>query len=485
MKRWKVGERTVFFDFPTLQLFNSAVFRKTLFTGKPNPGLRRQAAAILTAAVRAVEPAAAVKRCVSRRGDVLRVAGRRYDLRSIRRVFVIGAGKASAPMAAAVEAILGSRVTGGIVIVKYGYAVPLRRIRVVEAGHPLPDAAGQRGAEEMLNLVRGAGPRDLVLCLISGGGSALAPAPVAGVSLEDEIKVTDLLLRSGATIQEVNTVRKHLSQITGGQLAAAASLARVAALILSDVLGNPVDAIASGPTAPDPTTFADALVIVRRYGLAGSMPAAAMMYLQHGAAGRKPETPKPLDPVFRRVQTVVVGSNEQAVAAAAVQAKALGFRTLVLTTYLEGEAREAARVFCSVVRGIGARQAPLVPPACLLAGGETTVTVHGQGRGGRCQEFALSAGQAIAGWANTVVAAFGTDGTDGPTDAAGALVDGDTAARVRTLGLDAARALTDNDSYPFFQQLGDLLMTGPTRTNVNDIYLALVAVTARRARGRR
>jgi len=464
------------------------VFQETLFKGKPNPGLRRQAASILTAAVRAVEPAAAVRRHISRRGGIVRIAGRRYDLGSIHRIFVVGAGKASAPMAAAVESILGPRVSAGIIIVKYGYALPLRRIRVVEAGHPLPDAAGQRGVEELLDLVRGAGPDDLVLCLISGGGSALMPAPVGEMSLDDEITVTGLLLRSGAAIQEVNTVRKHLSRIKGGRLAAAASPARVVALILSDVLGDPVDAIASGPTAPDPTTFADALEVVRRYGLADSMPVSAMAYLQRGAAGREPETPKPDDPVFQSVQTVLVGSNEQAVAAAAARAKTVGFRTLVLTTSLEGEAREAARVFCSVVWGIGTRRAPIAPPACLLAGGETTVTVRGQGRGGRCQEFALSSGRVIAGWANTVVAAFGTDGTDGPTDAAGALVDGGTAARAHSAGLDALRALADNDAYPFFQQLGDLLLTGPTRTNVNDIYLALVgdgSVRRKRSRKRR
>lgn len=453
------------------------MFDNKLFIGKPNSRLRRQAASILNAAVRAVEPAAAVRRHLSRRRNVLRVAGRRYDLQSIHQIIVVGAGKAAAPMAAAVEAILGARITAGIVIVKYGHAVPLHRIRVVEAGHPLPDAAGQRGAEELLALARGAGPHDLVVCLISGGGSALLPAPAGGMSLDDEITATNLLLRSGATIQEVNTVRKHLSQIKGGRLVAA-SPARVVALILSDVLGDPIDAIASGPAAPDPTTFGDALEVIHRYGLADKMPVSAMAYLQQGAAGREPETPKPRDPVFRRVQTVLVGSNDQAVAAAAARARALGFRTLILTTRLEGEAREAARVFCSVVLGIGTRRMPIAPPACLLAGGETTVTMRGQGRGGRCQEFALASGPTIAGWANTVVAAFGTDGTDGPTDAAGALVDGETATRARSLGLDAGRALDDNDSYPFFQRLGDLLMTGPTRTNVNDIYLALVGPRA-------
>jgi hydroxypyruvate reductase len=459
------------------------VFERTLFAAKPNGQLRRQAAGILTAAVRAVEPAAAVKRFMSRRGHRLLIGARRYDLRPIRRILVVGAGKAGAPMAAAVEQVLGARITAGLVIVKYGYTGPVRRIRLLEAGHPLPDAAGERGATQMLDLLRGADADDLVVCLISGGGSALLPAPVPGVTLEDEIVVTDLLLRSGATIQEVNAVRKHLSQVKGGRLAAAAAPARVVALILSDVVGNPLDAIASGPVTPDPTTFADALAVVQRYHLETRMPAGALAHLRRGAAGQVPETPKPGDPLFRRVQVIVVGDNAQALAAAADRAKAVGFRTLVLTPFLEGEAREAARVFVSVARGIKALRTPVAPPACLLAGGETTVTVRGQGRGGRCQEFALAAGQALAGWPDTVVAGFGTDGTDGPTDAAGALVDGETVARARSLSLDPARALADNDSYAVFHGLGDLLMTGPTKTNVNDIYLALVR-PAKRSRTR-
>lgn len=463
------------------------MFTDELFAGKPNGALRRKAASILTAAVRAVEPASAVRRVMSRRGERLRIGGRQYDLRRIRRILVVGAGKASAPMAAAVEEMLGARITGGLVVVKYGHTAPLRRIDLVEAGHPLPDAAGERGAAQMLDLLRGATGDDLVFCLLSGGGSALLPAPVPGVSLEDKIAVTGLLLRSGATIQDINAVRKHLSRIKGGRLAQTASGARVVALILSDVLGDPLDAIASGPAAPDPTTFGDALAIVRRYQLDDRLPASVLAHLRKGAEGREGETPKPDDPVFRRVQTVVVGSNAQAVAAAATRAKTLGYRTLVLTTFFEGEAREAARVFCSIARSVKSRQTPLAPPACVLAGGETTVTVRGQGRGGRCQEFALSAARVIAGWPDTVVAGFGTDGTDGPTDAAGALVDGETAARVRSLGLDPARALADNDSYTFFHRLGDLLVTGPTRTNVNDVYLALIGDAARsvtRKRGR-
>ncbi len=453
------------------------MFEQTPFVGKPNLQLRKAAAAILTAAVRAVEPAAAVRRMLVRRGHRLRLDTRWYDLHQSRRIFVVGAGKAAAPMAAAVEQVLGRRITDGLVIVKYGHAGPLRRIRLVEAGHPLPDAAGERGAAQMLDLLRSASEDDLVVCLISGGGSALLPAPVPGLSLQDKIAVTDLLLRSGATIQEVNIVRKHLSQVKGGRLAQAAAPARLLVLVLSDVVGDPLDAIASGPVSPDPTTFADALAVVRRYQMEDRLPATALAYLRRGASGHEAETPKPGDPLFRRVQVVVVGNNLQALAAASHRAKGLGFRVLVLTPFLEGEAREVARVFASVARSVRAVRTPLGPPACVLAGGETTVTVQGPGRGGRCQEFALAAAAAIAGRPDTVVAGFGTDGTDGPTDAAGALVDGETTARAISLGLDLARALADNDSHAVFRDLGDLLVTGPTKTNVNDIYLALVGQT--------
>lgn len=453
------------------------MFDQTPFVGKPNLQLRKATAAILTAAVRAVEPAAAVRRALVRRGYRLRLDTQGYDLRQSRRIFVVGAGKAAAPMAAAAEQVLGRRITDGLVIVKYGHAGPLRRIRLVEAGHPLPDAAGERGAAQILDLLRSATEDDLVVCLISGGGSALLPAPAPGLSLQEKIAVTDLLLRSGATIQEINIVRKHLSQVKGGRLAQAAAPARLMVLALSDVLGDPLDAIASGPASPDPTTFADALAVVRRYQLEDRLPASALAYLRRGASGQEAETPKPGDPLFHRVQVVVVGNNTHALAAAAQCAKRLGFRVLVLTPFLEGEAREAARVFASVARSVRAARTPLVPPACLLAGGETTVTVRGPGRGGRCQEFALAAATAIAGRPDMVMAAFGTDGTDGPTDAAGALVDGETTARATSLGLDLPRALADNDSYAAFRDLGDLLVTGPTKTNVNDIYLAMVGQT--------
>ncbi len=443
------------------------------------PVLRRDAAHVLTAAVAAVEPQAAVRRVMRRRGTLLRIGPHTYRLDRIRHIFVLGGGKAAAPMAAAVEAILGERITAGTVTVKYGYTLPLKRVALVEAGHPLPDAAGQRAAEEMLLLAGQARGDDLIICLISGGGSALLPAPVEGVTLEHKVHITDLLLRSGATIQEINTVRKHLSRIKGGRLAAAAAPARVAVLVLSDVVGNPLDAIASGPAVPDPTTFEQALGIITRYGLEPRMPAGALHYLRGGAAGERPETPKPGEAAFTRVHTVVIGSNEHAARAAVAAARSRGYHTLLLTTFLEGEAREAARVLASIARGVQQNGLPVAPPACCVAGGETTVTVRGQGKGGRCQEFALSAALAISGRAHTVVAACGTDGTDGPTDAAGAIADGTTIARAAAAGLNPQRALENNDAYPFFATLGDLIVTGPTNTNVNDLYVAMIGAGRR------
>lgn len=460
------------------------ILNEELFTGKPEELLRRQAAEVLAAAVQAVDPAAAVKRTIRRRGTALRIGTRSYDLGAVRRIFVAGGGKAAAPMTAALEGLLADRITAGIINVKYGHTVPLRRVEVVEAGHPLPDAAGQRGAEAMLALVRDAGKNDLVLCVISGGGSALLPAPVDGVTLDDKVRLTEALLRSGATIQEINTIRKHLSRIKGGQLARAAWPAQIAVLVLSDVVGNPLDAIASGPAAPDPTTFADAVAIIERYGLEQRIPQAARQYLRRGAAGEAPETPKPGDPIFAHVHTAIVGSNEHAAKAAAAKAEALGFDTLLLTTFLEGEAREAARVLAATARSVQAAKIPLPPPACVVAGGETTVTVRGQGKGGRCQEFALSAAVAIEGRPKTLIVAFGTDGTDGPTDAAGAMADGTTAGRARAAGLNPLRALEANDAYPFFSALGDLILSGPTNTNVNDLYLAFVGTPRKKRRNR-
>ncbi|MGQ0548953.1 MAG: glycerate kinase type-2 family protein [Armatimonadota bacterium] len=436
--------------------------------------LRRRAVQILGAGVAAADPARAVHRMVSRMGARLVVDGAVYDLSALRRVLVVGAGKASTRMAAALEAILDDHIVEGVVTTKHGYVESLRRITLVEAGHPLPDDAGVRGAGRIAELAAGAAEDDLLLVVISGGGSALLPMPASGITLEEKIAATDLLLRSGATIGEVNAVRKHLSAIKGGQLARMAAPARVVTLILSDVLGNPLDAIASGPTVPDPTTFADALATIDRFALRAKVPASVLRHLDQGAAGVLPDTPKRGDPIFTRTQAVIVGDIRLAAGAAVERAEALGYQAQLCETAVQGEARDVGSRFGAMVRDARRGAARTAVGVCLVMGGETTVTVHGHGRGGRSQELALGAAEAIAGLPQTLVAAFGTDGTDGPTDAAGAVVDGTTLTRARARGLDPAAALRNNDCYPFFEGLNDLIMSGPTNTNVNDLWLGMV-----------
>lgn len=445
----------------------------TPFQGLATTGLRRAAAQILTRALRAADPRAAIARQVRVEGGALVVAGAAYPLPAHSRVLVVGAGKAGAAMAQAVEEILGDRVTGGVVVVKTGYTVPLRRIRLREAGHPLPDDAGVAAAEEILTLLTGLAPDDLVLCLISGGGSALLPLPRPGLALGDVVRTTDLLLRSGADITEMNTVRKHLSRISGGQLARAAAPARLVTLVVSDIVGSPLDAIASGPTVPDPTTFADALAVLAQYRLTDEVPPAVLATLRRGDAGQLPETPKPGDPAWARTQAVIVVDNTEAARVALGAAGDLGFHALLLSTSIEGEAREVGRVLAGVAREIAATGHPVPRPACVVAGGETTVTVVGTGLGGRNQEVALGAARPLAGLADVLVVSFATDGTDGPTDAAGAVADGTTLARARAKGMDPVRHLARNDAYPFFDALGDLIRTGPTNTNVTDVMLVL------------
>jgi hydroxypyruvate reductase len=435
--------------------------------------LREDATAIFRAALEAVDPAAAIKRHVRRERDQLRVGDRSYDLARLRRIFVLGAGKAGAPMAAAVEEILGERITAGVVTVKAGHGGPTRIVRIQEASHPVPDAAGLAGAQAILDLAKGAGADDLVIALISGGGSALLPLPVRGITLEEKQQVTKQLLACGATIQEINAVRKHISAVKGGQLARAAAPAQVLTLVLSDIVGDPLDAIASGPTAPDGTTFREALAILDRYGIRGAVPPAVGEYLEAGAAGRAPETPKPGDPLFQQVHHRVVANNAQALEAAAAAAAARGYRPLILASGIQGEAREVAKVLAALLLEVRATGRPIEPPCCLVAGGETTVTLHGKGRGGRNQEMALAAAFPLEGAAGILFFSAGTDGTDGPTDAAGAVSDGQTVPRGRAAGLDPARHLAENDAYSFFRALGDLVVTGPTRTNVMDIHLLL------------
>ncbi|MGC9332763.1 MAG: glycerate kinase type-2 family protein [Anaerolineae bacterium] len=427
---------------------------------------------VLQASLTAVDPGRAVHRHVRRVGDRLLVGGREYDLAEVRQIWVVGGGKAAVPMVAALWAILGERIAGGVVVTKYGYGDPgleTGPVTVVEAGHPVPDEEGVAGARRMADLLQQAGEGDLVLAVISGGGSALLTLPAEGLTLADLQATTEVLLRSGATIVELNAVRKHLSQIKGGGLARLAGRARVAGLVLSDVVGDPLDVIASGPLSADPTTFGQACDILARYELLGQVPIGVQERLQAGRDGKVAETPKSGDALFERVQTVIIGSNRLAAAAAVEEGLNQGLHALLLSTYVEGEAREVARVAAALAKELVYHDHPVARPACLVWGGETTVTVRGDGKGGRNQELALAAALAMEGLPDVVLVALGTDGTDGPTDAAGAVATGQTVLRAQSQGLDARSYLENNDAYPFFDALGDLLHTGPTGTNVNDL----------------
>ena len=368
------------------------------------------------------------------------------------RIFVVGAGKAAVGMAAEAERQLGGRISAGVVVTKYGHVdATLRRIRVIEAGHPIPDNAGFEGAEEIRSLARQAREGDLLLCLFSGGASALLPCPVPGISLDAKRGITSQLLARGATIHQMNTVRKHLSQIKGGQLALEAEPATVISLILSDVVGDDLEVIASGPTAADPTTIGNARALMEQFGIDAEF----APFLR--------ETPK-----TSAAQNMIIGSNRQALLAARRKARSLGYRALILSSTLEGEAREVARTLAAIAREVKTHGHPVAPPACLIAGGETTVTLQGAGKGGRNQEWALAAAIAIRGVPGVMMLSAGTDGTDGPTDAAGGLVDGTTAN-------DSASAfLNQNDSYHYLKARDALLITGPTGTNVMDVQIALI-----------
>jgi len=421
--------------------------------------LRRQALSIFRAAVAAADPGSAVRRHLER-----------LDTSKYRDIYVVGAGKAGASMAAAVERRLGKQITGGLVNVKYGHVAKLRRIELNECGHPVPDERGVAGAERIAKIAESAGRDDLVLCLISGGASALLPLPALPISLEEKQEVTRLLLACGADIHEFNAVRKHLSDIKGGQFARLAWPASVEALLLSDVIGDDPGVIGSGPAAPDASTFAEVAHIVEKHGIADRLPTSVICRLEQGRRGEIAETPKPGDPIFGRVRNTVIGSNRLALAAAARCARGYGFRTLVLSSEIQGETREVARMHGAIAREIVRRGQPIRPPACIISGGETTVTLRGSGLGGRNQEFVLAAALEIAGLPNTVVLSAGTDGTDGPTDAAGAIADGRTLAR----NPQCAAYLAANDSYHYFESLGDLVKTGPTLTNVMDVRVVLV-----------
>ncbi len=409
------------------------------------------------------------------KGGTLRLHGidKTFPLCAFRKVFVLAVGKAAAAMARAVEELLAQCELpwDGIVVVKDGYSGPLSRLACTEAGHPLPDRRGEEAAHRVLRRLAALSGHDLVISLISGGGSALLSAPPPGIGLEQKVSVTRALLGCGASIDEINTVRKHLSLVKGGRLARASAPATVLNLLLSDVLYDREDTIASGPFSADPTTFTDALHVLDRYGLRGKIPGTVLARLKAGAGG---ETPKPGDAIFKNVYTAVVGSNSLLLDAAAAETRRLGFHTLVLTSCVRGEARELGNFLAAIAREIKRRERPAAPPVCILLGGETTVTLRGNGRGGRNQECVLQAVIGIAGLTETLVFCAGSDGTDGPTDAAGAWCDGNTLQRAVGRGLSPDEYLARNDSYGFFSKTGNLIKTGPTGTNLMDLYMLLI-----------
>ncbi len=423
--------------------------------------LRKHALAIFRAALAAADPAAAVERHL-----------RGLDVSRFRKTYVVGAGKAAASMARAAEKALGRRIAAGYINIPDGAAGRLRRIEQNPCGHPVPDARGVAGANRIAEIAQGAGEGDLLLCLISGGASALMPLPAEPVTLEEKQEVTRLLLACGADIRELNTVRKHISRIKGGQLARLAAPATVESLLVSDVIGDPLDVIGSGPTAPDVSTFSDAADILYRYGLMDQVPESVSERLARGSLGEIPDTPKSGDPLFRRVRNTIVGNNRLALEAAARAARKLGYRALILASEVEGETREIARMHAAIAKEMVRDGRPVRPPACIITGGETTVTLRGGGLGGRNQEFALAAALDIAGLPDVLILSAGTDGADGPTDAAGAVADGETLGRKP----DARRYLDDNDSYGYFSALKDLVITGPTGANVMDVRLILAGL---------
>jgi glycerate 2-kinase len=432
--------------------------------------VNRDTIIVFNAALDAVNPYDAVAKHIERVRTVCREEG-------LRNIYVVGFGKAAHAMTLALTDALSDRIVRGVVITKYGHASGRRlpeTIEVHEAGHPVPDEQGVAGTLRVMDMLQEANSHSLVVCLISGGGSALLVAPYEGISLDEKQQMTRVLLQAGADIVDLNTVRKHLSRVKAGRLAEAAHPARVLSLILSDVIGDRLDSIASGPTSPDQTTYADALDVVTRYDAAGNIPQKITQLLRDGAAGRIADTPKKGSPIFDRVENTIIGSNRIATEAARKKAMELGYETVVLTSGLQGEARDVARWFYRQALESRSCLASGRSTVCLIAGGETTVTVRGKGLGGRNTEMALAFALAIEGTSDITFLSAGTDGTDGPTDAAGAVVDGRTIGKARELGLDPQAYLDENDSYHFFEKAGGLFTTGPTGTNVMDLQILLL-----------
>jgi len=438
--------------------------------------LRGDAITVLEAALNSVDPYKAVLNNLKIVDGKLRVGNFEASLDDLRKIVVIGGGKAGGAMAEAVESVLGDRVSGGCVNVLQGteFRYNLKKIRLQGASHPIPNNDGVRGVAEMLMLSSSMREKDLVICLISGGGSALMPYPAEGISLEDKQDVTSRLLMKGATIDDLNAVRKHLSAIKGGQLARRCYPTRVVSLILSDVVGDPLDTIASGPTSPDTTTFRNAVDVLKKYKLWDDICSQVRERLEYGVKKVIVETPKPGDEIFNHVTNIIVGNNSIAAESAAEAAEALGYNSLIVSTMVEGEAAEVGTVLAGIARELAAKGRPLKPPAAVIVGGEMTVNVRGSGRGGRNQELALSLARRITGL-KAVAASLATDGIDGPTEASGAIVDGETSTKASKAGLSIEKFLAENDSHSFFKKIGDTIVTGPTGTNVNDLVLIITS----------
>jgi glycerate 2-kinase len=434
---------------------------------------------IFQAALAAVDPYNAVLQAIRVEQQTLHIAGATYAMEAYKRIIVVGAGKATARMAKAIETLLGSNIEQGLIIVKDGHMENLSIIEQVESSHPVPSAAGVSATGRIMQMLHTADADTLVICLLSGGASALLIAPAQGLSLQYKQETTRLLLRAGANIEELNAVRKHLSSVKGGRLAEAAYPAQLLCLLVSDVIGDALEVIASGPTAADSSTFAEAWAVLEKYALQKKLPPAVVIYLLDGMAGRQPETVRQNNPCLEKTRNVIIASNKQALSAAAAKAAQMGFVTRIYSHTLQGEAHVAARLLAQAA-GTELANMQTNERRCLLCAGETTVTLRGQGKGGRNQEFALAFAMEVEGVDGISILSAGTDGTDGPTDASGAMVDSHTIAHARSLGMDAGSYLEDNDSYRFFQHYTAAsgahahLKSGPTGTNVMDIQIVLL-----------
>jgi hydroxypyruvate reductase len=435
---------------------------------------RQTALSIIQSTLQAIDPQEAVKTHLRLSGRRLICGDASYNLDDFDRVRLIGFGKGSAPMAQAVHSLLKTQISDGLVIVKYDHTLPadvdINPIQIVEAGHPIPDENGLKHTRALIDFVSNSTERDLILCLISGGGSALLVQPAGEITLSQMRTLTQRLLEAGATITEINTIRKHLSAIKGGWLARQAAPATIISLILSDVGGDQLDMIASGPTVPDPTTFGDALALLEKYGLISVIDPAIVSHLRAGVQGQQPETPKPGDRAFNKTQTLIISNNRMAATAATTAAQQAGLNAAYFDRFIEGEARIVAVQVAKMAMLLSSSSDLIQRPAALIFGGETTVTMPPEhGLGGRNQELALACVPYLNGRPNVLIATLATDGNDGPTDAAGAYVDGQTMEKAESHNLDVQAYLDNHDSYHFFEALNDLIITGPTNTNVNDL----------------